>query len=402
MTQRDPDELIRSWFQEGPSRSSGEGVEQTLARLAALPRPRRWEVRLPVWVPLAAVLSLVLVGVIAFGAGFRIVPPVPTHSPTATAPSPIAGNCRIGIPVHGRNSVLVGFDFAPDTDVVVTFDRPNQQRLTFDSTNMASLHTDRTGGFAMGWRPFPEDLGLGTITATAGCSVAIPVEVTAADLPTDCGDPAVDDSPVVDGALYRAAVAADQPLAWWGFDTAADMGADAIGSHSGSVVGNVIATPRSPLSDGGSAYFHHQFPDPTHVDVVPVDLVGDFSVEFWLWFCHWADGDAIVGAADTHVSVKIGEGEMHLFAGTDGVLWAGEAVVSGSWQHYVITRQGSTLTMYRNGVVDEQYPDTGWTDEFPISRLGGDFDSNYLGFLDETALYDHALTPERVAAHANP
>ena len=403
MTSHDPDDTIRAWFHDSPDRGTARGLDETLVRLAATRQGRRREVRLPVWLPVAAVLALVLVGLIAFGAGFRIVMPDvrSSASPTATATAS-AGACRIDIPVHGKNSVLVGYGFPPDTDVVVVFDRANGEPFTYDSTNWSGMRTDRTGGFAMGWRPFPEDLGQGHITATAGCVASMPVEVTADDLPTPCGDPAVDDSPLVDGPAYRAAVAAEAPLAWWSFDAPEALGADASGGVPGTVVGNVISSVRSPLSDGGSAYFLHQFPAPTHVDVDPVVLSGDFSIEFWLWFCHWADGDAIIGTPDVRTSVKIGDGEMQLFADVDGVLWAGEGIVSGAWQHYVITRRGSTLTMYLNGVDDEEYLDTGWADDFPISRLGGDFDSNYLGFLDEIALYDHALTPGRVAAHASP
>lgn len=401
MTQRDPDDAIRAWFHDGPDRGSERGLEATLERLGREPARGRRDIRVPVWMPLAAAVALLLTTVLAFGAGFRIVIPDVRSSPRLT-PSTTSGACRIEVPVHGKNAVLVGLGFPPDTDVVVDFDRVDGTRFTMDSTNTAGLHTDRTGGFAVGWRPFPQDLGVGRVTARAGCVATMAVEVTAADLPTPCGDPAVDDTPVVDGPTYRAAVAADAPLAWWSFDTADSMGADASGGNPGTVVGNVIASVRSPLSDGGSAYFLHQFPAPTHVDVDPVVLSGDFSIEFWLWFCHWADGDAIVGSPDTRTSVKIGDGEMQLFDNADGLLWAGEDIVSGAWQHYVITRRGSTLTMYLNGVVDEQYLDTGWTDDFPISRLGGDFDSNYLGFLDEIALYDHALTPERVTAHASP
>jgi hypothetical protein len=401
MTNRDPDDVIRAWFHDGPDRGTARGLEETLARLGEARQGGRREVRLPVWLPVAAALALLLVGAIAFGAGFRIVVPEVRSSPGPSAAAS-TGACRIDIPVHGKNSVLVGFGFQRDVDVVVDFDRVNGTRFTMDSTNTAGLHTDRTGGFAVGWRPFPEDLGIGRVTATAGCVATMAVEVTPADLPTPCGDPGVHDAAIVDGPAYRTAVAADAPFAWWPFDAARDMGSDAVGAHPGTVVGNVIRSVRSPLSDGGSAYFLHQFPDPTHIDLEPVVLTGDFSVEFWMWFCHWADGDAIVGDPDSRISIRIGDGEMHLFADLDGVLWAGEGIVSGAWQHYVITRRGSTLTMYLNGEVDEQYPDTGWTVDFPISRLGGDFDSNYLGFLDEIALYDHALAPDRVAAHANP
>jgi len=58
--------------------------------------------------------------------------------------------------------------------------------------------------------------------------------------------------------------------------------------------------------------------------------------------------------------------------------------------------------MYRNGELDSSESGVGWTEDFLVSQIGKGVYDNYLGYLDEVALYDHALTPERIAAHAHP
>jgi hypothetical protein len=402
MSGREPDDVIRAWFREGPNRGRPESIEETLARLAAMPQGRRREVRMPLWIPAAAVVTLLLAAIVAFGAGFRIVPPSPSESSRPSASTAPGTTCRLELPVHGRDAVLFGVGFAPDADVTLVIDRANGTRITIDATN-GGPHTDRTGGFFTPLRPFPEDLGRGRITATAGCTATLETEVTADDLPAPCPDPAVESNPLVDGPAYREAVAADQPLAWWGFDDR-DLGTDATGRHSGTIRGTVEPAVRSPLSDGGAAYFHHQFPGDAYIEIDPIVLAGDFSIEFWLYFCHWAEADPIVGNAENNASVLIGEGagELHLNDGGNDLVWTGVPLISGAWQHYVVTRAGDALEIYHDGKLEGFEYGAAWTDPFVVALIGRNFSDNFLGYLDEVALYDHALTADRIAAHANP
>ena len=399
---RDPDDTIRAWFHDGPSRGTERGLEATLARVATARQGGRRELRVPVWLPIAAVLAVVLAALVAFGAGFRVVYPVPdaSRSPLPTGP---ASSCRLDVPVHGRDAIVAGYGFAPDTDVVLVVVRANGTQVTLDVSLAAQLHTDRLGGFSMGLRPYPEDLGTGRITATAGCLATLDLVVTAADLPVPCGDPAQVTSPVVDGPAYRAAVAADRPVAWWSLDDTGAAAADAAGGHPGTYEGRMVHSQRSPLSDGGSAFFDHVFLGPdTYVGFKPIALSGDYSVEAWIYFCHWADGDPIVGNLESNAGYSIGEGEVHGNNGEHDIVWTGKAVVSGEWQHYVFTRSGDDLAIYLNGNLDGSEPNAGWTGDLTLATIGRSFDGNYLGYIDEVAIYDYALDPARVAAHAHP
>src|SRR5262245_33644690 len=117
MSEHDQDDLIRTWFREGPSRGPERGLEETLARLATTTQGTRRELRLPIWVPAAALLALLLAGILAIGAGFRIVRPISDASlaPTATA----GATCRLETPVGGLHGLLVGTGFPPDSDVTI-------------------------------------------------------------------------------------------------------------------------------------------------------------------------------------------------------------------------------------------------------------------------------------------
>ncbi|HAM70337.1 MAG TPA: hypothetical protein DCM86_01690 [Verrucomicrobiales bacterium] len=77
---------------------------------------------------------------------------------------------------------------------------------------------------------------------------------------------------------------------------------------------------------------------------------------------------------------------------------------SGSWVHLVGTYNGTSWSLYRNGVLLDSVADpvgplavdnAGWA----IGAKGNGWDGAYSGFVDEVALYDHALTAAQVAAH---
>lgn len=404
MTRRDPDETIRAWFEEGPARGPERSLDATLARLATEPRGARREISMPVWMPLAAAFALLLAGVLAFGAGFRVVPPTQL-TPVASAPAS-QGACRLEAPVRGKRAVLIGTGFTPDTDVTLEIDRANGTHITLTGGVASDLHTDRLGGFAQPLRPYADDLGRGVVVAIAGCMARLEVVNTAADMPPVCPDPADASVPVVDGPAYRAAVDADAPVDWWHLDDTAARAADATGSHPGTYLGDIVHAARSALSDGGSAFFDSSLAGAyTALELEPrVVLTGDFTIEAWVLMCHWDDdGDPILGSPDSVQTLKFGGGQLHLHSGVRDVAYAGSAVSTGHWQHWVVTRQDDTMSVYLDGALDgERWTETGWFGDFAFSLLGLDTESQLIAFLDEVAVYDHALTPERIAAHARP
>jgi Concanavalin A-like lectin/glucanases superfamily len=397
MSQRNPDDAIRAWFADGPTRGPNDGLERTLSRLAAERQGR--QLRLSLWLPIAALLVLTLVALAAFGAGFRIVAPGPLPTPTQTA-----GRCRLDIPVLGKNALLLGTGFPPAADVTLQIDRADGSSITITTSEAAELHTDREGSFAIQLRPYPEDLGRDVITATAGCVAVVDAVTAQQDLPPACPDPAARAATTIDGTRYRAAVAADAPLAWWHLDDIDTTARDAAGSAPATYRGTFTHASLSALSDGGSVFLNWRpGQDPTSVALDrQIVLQGDFTIEAWTYLCHYLDdGDVVLGSTDSPIQLFFDDGILSLSDAVVEPVRATTPVAANRWQAWVVTRQAGRLRIYLDGRLDAE-GDT-WEGDVRVGLLGlNGAGNNLLGFLDEVALYDHALAPERIAGHAAP
>ena len=74
----------------------------------------------------------------------------------------------------------------------------------------------------------------------------------------------------------------------------------------------------------------------------------------------------------------------------------------GVWSHVVITRSGTTLTWYVNGVADTTKTATKIpaASTLPLT-IGDGYVSGYVGGIDEVAVYGRALTPTEITDHYN-
>jgi hypothetical protein len=104
-------------------------------------------------------------------------------------------------------------------------------------------------------------------------------------------------------------------------------------------------------------------------------------------------------------------GEIHIYTGGGGVIYAPYPFPFHEWHHIVVTGDGTNLTMYADGQQLAQVQDV--TDSYDGEDRnvfiggGGIFDSIeedgfgnwWPGGIDEVAIYHKALSPERVKAH---
>jgi hypothetical protein len=77
-------------------------------------------------------------------------------------------------------------------------------------------------------------------------------------------------------------------------------------------------------------------------------------------------------------------------------------IVATTWIHHVGTFTASNLCVYINGVQKHCFaPAYGPAENSNALTIGGTADGfgYFNGAIDEVAIYDHVLTPERVAAH---
>jgi hypothetical protein len=191
-------------------------------------------------------------------------------------------------------------------------------------------------------------------------------------------------------------VLADRPLHYWRFEettgveaadtagppAAAYAGAPALG-QPGAMEGSL-----SILLDG----------DDDWVDVADLTLAGDFTIEAWIFLCEEiSDVDVLMGQGRAGPDINFGDEDFRLWDGHRDPLVAEGPMPHDRWVHVVITRAAGRLDAF----VDGRPAGTGTHDApFPVATVGWGESGLLRGMLDEVAIYDHALSPERIAAHA--
>jgi hypothetical protein len=246
---------------------------------------------------------------------------------------------------------------------------------------------------------------------------------------------------------YVRTVLSDRPMGYWRFEeeTPADSApaTDASGHrHDGRYRGNVSSTQGVPGIGGRAARFDGtsgMVCVPHHADF----SLRSISVELWLrteeeWNHTYWPGDAVLISKDVPgVSTDwciIGgsriegrnEGRVIVGVGTssgpDKMLQSMPKLNNGAWHHVVWTRDRSGMNrLYIDGVFAGSIQDGGGSINNPmdigiggslqsaVSNRSGDpvdvkgrplNDRSYLcGELDEMAIYDHVLSPQRILAH---
>jgi hypothetical protein len=144
----------------------------------------------------------------------------------------------------------------------------------------------------------------------------------------------------------------------------------------------------------------------------------DFSIEAWTLLAagavNNANGNNALYGANNQVRLLVRPGLGNTATDILAGVWLNGSEYSiqptstqsnlTTWVHWVLTRSGATLTLYRNGVQVGQRTDlpaaasanvSGW-----IGSQGGS--AYYLnGRIDELAIYTAALRPSTVVAHYN-
>jgi hypothetical protein len=261
------------------------------------------------------------------------------------------------------------------------------------------------------------------VTNAIGSALAGPITLTV--LP----DPA---------APYPATVLAAHPIAFYRLDESSDATAfDYIGGYNGTYTNTILdyATPYDPTSDpteGNAPAFGLASANncyvgwiPTNVNfAAPTNVNGEFSIECWLQE-YSASTDAGI------VSLGYGNGgeEFTLDCGgndpahdlrfyvrdagntSEGATSTFNAAYGSSWHHVVgvCDEANSNVVLYIDGTnAKSAYIPTKsgvWasTQSLAIGArqegLGTQYDNQFIGAIDEVALYNYALTAAQVQAH---
>jgi hypothetical protein len=223
---------------------------------------------------------------------------------------------------------------------------------------------------------------------------------------------------------YRDAVLSDNPMGYWRLaESSGTTITDELGAgHSGSYTGAVTLGQTSPITSDSTdtaAYFNGGWGAiPYYADLNPTG--NKLSIEFW-WKGAAPDGaqfavlKGYTSHSDPYYQYGVGagpSGTVRVVVDTSGsfnpwdtgVSWPGD----GSWHQIVLTYDGSVgsnnLKLYIDKTLRAQTNKTGNVRGYSsalglmdILNLGSGYQTT--GRLDEVAIYNSALSADRVSAH---
>ncbi|MFL5844958.1 MAG: LamG-like jellyroll fold domain-containing protein [Solirubrobacteraceae bacterium] len=248
--------------------------------------------------------------------------------------------------------------------------------------------------------PVTDASGSGWITPAAGDTTVGSVETPAPapdPAPQPDPDPAPDPEPTTSPSIPAGSlselVAADHPIGAWNLDTSGSEIPDAAGGHTGYWRNGPAA-----FADGidGAAALFNGGPLYGEINGVPAPQTG-YTLEAWVRTSEQADGAIEHGAAGALAIL----GGKFTFRNVSTGVQAPWTIQPRLWYHVAGVWDGATMRLYVNGNLAASAASAERPSGAATLYLGrGAIAPNLEGRLDAVAYYDHALTGERLAAHA--
>jgi hypothetical protein len=213
--------------------------------------------------------------------------------------------------------------------------------------------------------------------------------------------------------VYRAGVLADHPVAYWRLGDVGLVARDELGQLDGTYAGGVMLgqTGAVTADADGAARFDGLTGQVNGPDVLPFSGIMPYSLEAWVnepstaRYQHYVtketrvapgpiDGYALLQGPGTDVYTERCIAQTCSIAGN-------LAIAADTWTHLVATYDGSSLALYIDGEPRDASADARAMAAYSTPLLLGAHinGANLDGTLDEVAIYDHALAPDRIALH---
>lgn len=247
-----------------------------------------------------------------------------------------------------------------------------------------------------GW--FVDLGGLSGAAVEDAATDAFPSEASAA---LDAGEPTDAASP----NPYRAAVLEDRPVSYWPFDDEVGslVARDIVGGKTAVVNGKATFGAAAAVGTGVTIASSETFLEVG--DVYDFVAKSPFTIEAWaqpvLDAAFRNIGDKRAGDGSGWILYFREEGTVQFeqrWTGGQRVGWDETPRAYPRPAHVVVTFDGSKLAMYLD---NEKFVKV-FTDDVGGPVKNGDslvWGGGYAGLLDEVAIYDKALPPERISAH---
>lgn len=275
-------------------------------------------------------------------------------------------------------------------------------------------------------------LAAASLAGTVACSLTTSLDGFAngdrSSAPTDAGDEraaVADASDAADtgsneaGASdYRAAVLADNPLAYYRLGDTGTVAKDETGAHDGTYVGSVTHVAGAIAQDPSTAAMFDGTSYVNAGDIASFVANAHFTLEAWASVVPGASDPMCLVAktvAPGGASGSVSDGytvyadattnklSFTRFKNSDSSGPDGPALMNGRFTHVVATYDGTTMVIYVDGVrVADGASSASLVDPGRPLTIGagrGGVYCYFRGALDEVAIYGEALSAARVTAH---
>jgi hypothetical protein len=225
-----------------------------------------------------------------------------------------------------------------------------------------------------------------------------------------------------DSSNYEHQILRDTPRAYWRLaDAAGSIAADSAGSSHGSAEGAVLFRIPGALNDGNGA-MQFDGADTTRIKVPSTPALASLNGGSAISMEAWIQPQSAIlpsgfrmffsfpGRPASYLGITNSGGALRVIA----ALWIGDrqryistgpVLTPGNWYHTAATYDGERMTLYVNGDIAGQI--TGLSGVVSLGTtgvlLGGHQSAgnsyNFVGAVDEAALYGSALTAAHVADH---
>jgi YVTN family beta-propeller protein len=249
-----------------------------------------------------------------------------------------------------------------------------------------------------------------TAAITLGGATSAPLEIGKSGSCTGFNGE-IDDVKIYNRPLSDAEIANNYGLvSWWKADTNA---LDSAGANNGSWNG-------TPTYDSGIAGEAFSLDGSGKSVTVPasgnwVFGTGDFAISFWAYSDEFSARLPLINNRRTPASNNMWAIEVYPVAnrvefhsGLTIYLTATNLLTNSSWNHITVTRSGSTLSMYINGVPSGSAANSANFSDINDLQIGRDIMSgndlggkNFQGLIDDVKVYKRALSAAEVSMLAN-
>lgn len=208
---------------------------------------------------------------------------------------------------------------------------------------------------------------------------------------------------------YPEQVLADSPIGYWRLgEPSGTTAADASGNgHDGTYTSVSYGQTGALATSSDTAIKTDYLAGTVEIaDNDVFDLTGDFTLECWAKQGTSVDAIHKMAVASSTILFRWRFGnsvvDLAQYSGTLKTVAATAPLNSDQWNHIVVTKSGTTVTHYKNGVANGSGTISGTiAASLDPVRIGYNSAADTYGgsYVDEFAVYNTALSAERIAAH---